>query len=172
MIEQKRPESYSADDIKAALRLRHPPEAWLYAEEVAYYTTSSTPRYLRRARRWWRIIDAFAMSLWPSKKFERVAYEIKVNRADFLREIRDPDKRQFAMAFSNRFYFVMPDGVADKREIPDECGLMIVKEGRARIYKRAPWREIEPWPPGFVASFGRRVYRQALAVARGNGDDD
>lgn len=162
--EQKATESYTADDVLAALRLRHPPEAWLYAEEVAYFITPGAPRHLRYVG-WGRIIDAFAMALWESRRFERVAYEIKVSRAGFLRELRNPDKRKFAMAFSNRFYFVMPVGIADKREIPDGCGMMIVRQGHARVHKQAPWREIEPWPPGFVASFGRRVYKQALIAA-------
>lgn len=32
-----------------------------------------------------RYVDAFAFNTYPSKKFWRVAYEVKVSRADFLK---------------------------------------------------------------------------------------
>ena len=156
-----------------ALRERHTLErGWLYAEEVWCVPDSSWPDTLRRTpdgvyTGWSRSIDAYAMALWPSMRYERVAYEVKANRGDFLSELSDPGKRHYAMCLSNRMYFVMPDGVADKREIPDGCGIMLYRNGKVRVHKRAPWTWIEEWPTGFVACFGKR-----LAYPTRNGGDD
>ena len=106
------------------------------------------------------------MAIWESKRYERVAYEIKVSRADFLKELSDPGKRHFALALSNRFYFVLPDGVADKWEIPDGCGMMLYRNGSVRVHKQVPWKEIVEWPLGFVASFGRRLAQARDSAGR------
>lgn len=59
---------------------------------------------------------------------ERLSFEIKISRADFLSEMRKPQKRRAAMAYSNRFYFVTPPGLIKAEEIPNECGLIEVFE--------------------------------------------
>lgn len=68
-------------------------------------------------------MDAWAIDCYPSNGHMTVAYEIKVSRSDFLREIRDPSKRIYAMKWSQQFYFVAPVGLISKSELPLECGL-------------------------------------------------
>lgn len=41
-----------------------------------------------------RYIDVAAFNCWPSKRFSRIAYEIKSSRADFKREIETPKKKE------------------------------------------------------------------------------
>jgi len=104
-------------------------------------------------------VDLFAIHVYPSKRNERVAFEIKISRDDFNRELRKPLKRWAGMLFSNRFFFAAPKGLIDRNEVPTECGLIEVAGGVAHVVVKAPWREsMQPtWP--FVAALARRVRR-------------
>jgi len=106
-------------------------------------------------------IDVFVLNTYPSKQFQRMAFEIKVSRSDFLREIKNPNKRRFAMAMSNEFYFVAPKGLLKNSDIPLNCGLMEVityKENHhIKTVVPAIWRDNMPPSWSFVASICRRV---------------
>jgi hypothetical protein len=54
---------------------------------------------------------------------------VKVSRADFLGELRQPIKRRMGMRYSNEFYFVAPGGLVNPDEVPVDCGL--IEAGRA-----------------------------------------
>jgi hypothetical protein len=93
----------------------------------------------------WRI-DAYAVRCWAGGiGHRRVAMEVKVSRSDFLSEIRKPAKRANALDVSHEFYFVTPYALVRPDEVPDECGLMFVKDGRTKIAKRAPLRTPRPF---------------------------
>lgn len=104
-------------------------------------------------------IDFWAINCYLSKKFEKIAFEIKVSRSDFLNEIKNPEKRQQALLFSNRFYFAAPKGLIRPEEIPPECGLVEFEAGstRCRWTKEAPWRDVSEPSWSFLASLARRV---------------
>lgn len=69
-------------------------------------------------------LDAFALNCLPHTAMKRICYEVKVSRADFLCEVRQPLKRRAGMRFSNEFYFVTPPGLVDLSEVPVDCGLI------------------------------------------------
>ncbi len=107
-------------------------------------------------------IDLFVMGLIPSLAFEKIAFEIKTSRSDFLSEINKPQKRKLALLFSNLFYFATPVGLVKKDELPPECGLMEIyqnsfTDSKCKISVQAPWREqcLPNW--AFIASICRRV---------------
>jgi hypothetical protein len=77
---------------------------------------------------------------------KRICYEVKVARADFLSELKQPLKRRMGMRYSNEFYFVTPAGLVDVREIPPECGL--VEAGRAPAEE---WRTLIRRQAGFFS---------------------
>lgn len=143
-----------------ALKERHPIESWIFATEVNTSTGYSAqhqdgPGGTRR-------IDAFAMSLWPSRNFKRVAYEIKVSRADWLNEIKNPMKRVQAWHLSNEFWFAVPDGIVERgdwRRDMAGCGLLIVRrDGSIEITNRnraSNRKHCFPMPIGFIASLMR-----------------
>jgi hypothetical protein len=107
------------------------------------------------------------MSFYPSRKFERIAYEVKVSRSDFLREIADPNKREMAMSLSNRFYYVAPKGMIGKDDVPEDCGLITVGYPEDKNYLvaytlvLAPFRDVPDPPLRFVASLVRRARDKA-----------
>ena len=150
------------------LETLHPPPAWVFLTEV---------RSRAGYHAWERYIDAFAMSMWPSMKHLRVAYEVKSSRSDWLRELRLPRnlvrlrqiegkaKCEHAVALSNRFYFVLAEGVwrpQDRTRLPKNTGVKIVRADgrRSRNVVRAPTRQVGPMPAGFVAMLLRAAKRE------------
>jgi hypothetical protein len=114
-------------------------------------------------------IDAFACGLW-TKNWGSMAYEVKVTRADFQREIKKPLKRRMALRYSNLFWFVTPQGLVEPSELPIETGLMEVHlatvsydpptEGwHTKVVVPAPWRDIPPPTWSLFCAVARRVQR-------------
>jgi hypothetical protein len=69
-------------------------------------------------------LDAFALNCLPHMSMKRICYEVKMSRADFLSEIKQPLKRRMGLRYSNEFYFVTPPGLLHTSEVPVECGLL------------------------------------------------
>lgn len=80
-------------------------------------------------------IDAWAMAKsWAHPRV--VAYEIKVNRNDFLND----NKWVKYLRCCNEFYFVCPKGLIDKGEVPENVGLIYISDkGKARKVVKAKY---------------------------------
>lgn len=105
-----------------------------------------------------RIMDFFAFNTYPSKGFLRIAYEVKVSRADFSKELQNPTKRQPAETLANECWFVTPAGMVKPDEVPEGWGLLEVMKNQEglRAKKKAQYRNIENLPLGFIAAILRR----------------
>lgn len=101
-------------------------------------------------------LDFFALHTWRSKGYRAVAYEIKVSRADFKRELEQPVKRIYAEKISHECFFVVPRGLVLADEIPDGWGLMVADAGGLKLLKHGTQRKEVRWTPAFVASMARR----------------
>lgn len=69
-------------------------------------------------------------------------FEVKVKRADFLKEIRTAKWKGY-LDHCHRFYFASLSGVIDKEEVPDECGLIVRGQRGWKIIKLAKKRDPE-----------------------------
>jgi hypothetical protein len=69
-------------------------------------------------------LDGYALNCLPHTSMRRVCYEVKISRADFLSEMKQPLKRRAGLRYSNEFYFVTPAGLLNTSELPIECGLV------------------------------------------------
>lgn len=103
-----------------------------------------------------RRMDFYAFNMWPSKRFVKIAYEVKISRADFARELKNPLKREAAEVLADECYFVCPVGMVTVDEIPEGWGLIDVTAGGLRKKKNATQRKVETLPIDFVASIARR----------------
>ena len=148
----------SADPIEQAIKNRHSDFRGKLKGILIFELATGTGFSAGEPNR----IDAFFMSDIPSKGLNRIAYEIKWSRSDFLRELRYPLKRRAALRVSNQFYFVAPPGVAKKEEIPLECGLMEFKDGRLHVVVEAPYRDGLPANWLFFAAVARRFQKEAV----------
>lgn len=144
--------------IARALAVRHPvAKGWVYlpglrtksgfADSTGYL---STPCQMRT-------LDAFAIHTWPSQKFCRVGYEIKSDRGDFLRELKDPNKHMQGYFLCHEFWFAMAEGIfrRDEDDLTNigGCGILEVSQDGAIKPLVAPTHH-EPLgtPETFLAS--------------------
>lgn len=161
---------FSASSIAEILAQRHPPDRWIFVTELSTTTgiVQAGDRFDPLGAK--RKIDAFAMALWPSLGYERVAYEIKVSRQDWLRELNSPIKKTQAYLLSDHFYFVLAEGIFRKEDWIKTrnimlCGIYEVQpDGRLKTIRAGGQLRAEPaWPmpEAFVASLLRRVRQMA-----------
>ena len=113
-------------------------------------------------------LDAWSIPLWPSLGNNIVAYEVKTARSDFLREIKNPEKRLAGIKRSNQFYFVTSAKVVrEPNEIPEECGWIEFMNGELIERKPAPVRECEKPDWGTVKAICRRAFgSEVIALNR------
>lgn len=140
-----------SQDILDALRALHPAEQWAFFRELRIGTGYGKDSDQR--------LDAWAIHFFPSEHCKRVAYEVKVSRSDFRREVRAPLKRRWALLLSNEFYFAAPAGLIKPDELPPEAGLVELDapDGRVRRVVAAPWRDTPPPTYRFLAGICRRA---------------
>lgn len=104
-----------------------------------------------------RRIDLFCIS--AEKGNYTTAYEIKVSRGDFLKDIKDDLKQRGARLYSTNFYYVAPKDMIKPEEIPVWAGLMEydfeTKSFRKRIPAPLQSRNMPSW--GLICSLVRRV---------------
>ncbi len=67
-------------------------------------------------------------------------YEIKVSRADFLKD----DKWPQYLPYCNEFYFVTVPGVCEKAELPEHVGLLVTSANGSRLMtkRKAVYRDV------------------------------
>jgi hypothetical protein len=91
----------------------------------------------------------------------REAYEIKVDRRDFLNEINNPQKRLRAYAVCDNYWFAVPEKLVSADEVPPECGLMWISRHLTRpiIVKMPTNLNSDPPSPLFMMDVARRAYQ-------------
>ena len=148
-------EKVTAETIKALIANKYDSGSNAGKFAVFFELKGGTGAYAHGA------IDAFVMNVWPSAKYARYAFEIKISRQDLMHELNNPQKRDWSMGISNEFWFVCTAGICEPEEIPENCGLMVVsKNGKQlRIKKRAQYRESQPLELWEIASIIRAAAR-------------
>ncbi|TYB71187.1 hypothetical protein FXF51_01755 [Nonomuraea sp. PA05] len=71
-----------------------------------------------------RQADLIRIGLWPSRGYALDVHELKVTRADWLRELADPGKADAWWPHCSRFWVVAPAGVVHTNELPPGWGLL------------------------------------------------
>lgn len=104
-----------------------------------------------------RRIDMFMIS--SEKGNYTTAFEIKVSRGDFLRDIKDEAKQRGARLYSSNFYYVAPKGMLNPEEIPMWAGLMEYDFENGQFNERivAPLQSRNTPSWSLVCSLVRRV---------------
>lgn len=109
-----------------------------------------------------RTADFVAMDLWPSGGLKLHGHEVKVSRADWLRELKDPSKAAEFIPFMDCWWLVAASAaVARPDELPDGWGLMVMHAGALSVVTPAPWRKPEPMPASRLAALLRAVAQTA-----------
>jgi hypothetical protein len=104
--------------------------------------------------------DAVAFNCYPSSGLIRLAFEIKISRSDWLRELKDPGKRSWLERHFHECWLVAPDGIARESEIPTDWGWMIPNGDGLKRRVVARSRTPDPMPEMMIASCLRAVCGQ------------
>ncbi len=104
--------------VLALLRERHSPPNWGFLAHVPDSTGGAR-----------RVCDALAMNLWRSQGMALHGYEIKADRRDWRRELKDPSKADLIAGYCDHFDVVAPPGVVKHKELPPAWGLIEVVTG-------------------------------------------
>jgi hypothetical protein len=108
-----------------------------------------------------RRADAISLDLWASRDHLIQGFEIKASRADWLNELRDPEKAAPAVAVCDRFWLVTPPDIVRPGELPEHWGHLVAAPTAGfrpfQVARRAP-----PLTPmlsrGFYATLMKRAW--------------
>jgi hypothetical protein len=83
-------------------------------------------------------VDLLAVCAWASGDFDLHGHELKVSRADWLRELRKPTKADAGMARCDYWWLAAPPGVAYPQELPEGWGFLELRGQNVRRVTQAP----------------------------------
>lgn len=143
------------NDLWLMLRAKYAAPEWAIFREVPASTGGGS-----------RSADAIAMNLWRSRGLKIVGFELKRDRRDWLRELKDPEKAETLASLCDEWWLVTSQGVVkDETEVPGPWGwLCTTKNGKALRVKRKATplkplkRKLEPIGRSFVAALIRRAH--------------
>lgn len=136
------------------LRKRYAQPEWVLVEEVAPNTGGGT-----------RYADAVAVNLWNSRGHAIHGFEIKVSRADWLKELKQPEKAESVFSFCDHWWIVAPKEIIKDGELPTSWGLLDLTESGLRVKMEAPRLQPRSVTRGFFASLVRRSFENISAIA-------
>jgi hypothetical protein len=136
-------------ELTMALAERYSGDAWAFLPQVR-----SSVGYAERTV---RTADALAMGLWPSRGLELHGFEIKCERADWIKELNNPAKADKICRFCDRWWLVANEGIVQPGELPATWGLLCPR-GNKLVCKTEPNKcEAEPMTRLFLAAMIRGV---------------
>ena len=132
-------------DLEFYLSNRYCQPEWAFFPQVRSSTGSAN-----------RVADGIAMNMYRSRKHEIHGFEIKVSRADWLNELKNPQKADVIFSYCDKFWLVVSDkDIVQSGELPKGWGLMTVR-GKGLVMKvRAEYVKAEVLDYGFIASLLR-----------------
>ncbi len=92
-----------------------------------------------------RYCDAMIFGLWPSRGMQVIGVEIKVNRYDWLKELRSPEKADEIGKYCDLWFIAAPDGVVKLEEVPPSWGWWVPRKDSLTIAKQ-PMPSMDPMP--------------------------
>lgn len=147
-----------AHDLEQLIRNRFAPPSYAFLPQVRNQTGYS--KGIRTA-------DALAMCLFPSRGLYLNGFEIKINRGDWLKELKT-DKAEDIAYYCDFWYVVAPVDIVKVEEVPASWGLMNPFGRTLRIVKKAEKLKSNPLDVVFVAAILRRAVEYILPEAKIN----
>lgn len=105
-----------------------------------------------------RSLDYMVVNLWESRGLSITGIELKSNRSDWLRELKNPKKQENHFKYCDYFYLLTDnEGVASAGEIPEAWGWYHIKGSRIFTMKNAPKQNAAPVDRSFLCAMLRRA---------------
>lgn len=111
------------------------------------------------------IADIMILGAWHSSGNLLEGFEVKVSRADWLNEVKNPTKCLPSKQYCHKWWLVIADASMVKEgELPEDWGMMAVQNDALKIVKPAPMLEPVPLAMDFVASLLRTDARESIPL--------
>lgn len=150
MTTDKKEEKVNEFIVAQRLAKKYPQPAYAFITRVRNQTGYGV-KELRTA-------DAIAMSLWPSRGLGIQGFEIKVSRADWLKELSDPAKADEMQQFCNYWWLVVHDAkIVNLSELPHTWGLIVAGKNGNKVVKDAPFQKAKDIDYQLLAGILRNV---------------
>lgn len=108
-----------------------------HLRDTGFFCATEVPLTRKGAFGWNQRADVYAIKLHEFAKKDTRIYEIKTSRADFLKDV-DAGKAEAYGEHARRVYYVVPQGLIKKSEVPDGIGLMVFYETSGFKVLQAP----------------------------------
>lgn len=128
-----------------------------------------------------RIADALVLDTWSAPHSELTeterdsarwgerqsvhGFEVKISRADWLAELRDPEKADAWGRYCHYFSLVAADRRIVRDDLPNGWGLLIPHGTSLRLVVKPRRRDPRPMPTSIVVSIARAVQKTETAIA-------
>lgn len=108
-----------------------------------------------------RTADLIVRDLWESAGVALHGFEVKVSRADWLAELRDPTKADRFRRHCDYWWLAVHDASIVHDDLPDGWGLIVMSGNTMRARVQAPRLTPEPMDPIMRASLDRSIAKTA-----------
>lgn len=110
-----------------------------------------------------RSADVVMVGLWPSRGCLIEGMEIKVSRADWLRELKKPQKAEAFVPYCDHWWIVAADAdVVKASELPPTWGLMVASGRGLGVVQQAPKLGCKPLDRELLAAMLKRATATAI----------
>ena len=120
-----------------------------------------------------RVCDYMAIDLWRSYGTNAGpklhGHEVKVSRADWLAELRDPSKAEAFAQYCDFWWLVVSDRAIVRDDLPPGWGLMVPHGRSVKVVVQAERRVPDPLPRDVQATLTRAVTKTTLRLAAHDG---
>jgi hypothetical protein len=138
----------NAEDVVDLLKLKYAAPAWAFLPQVRNQTGYNSVT---------RTADAIAMGLWPSRGLHLHGFEIKVDRGDWLSELKRPEKAEEIARHCDYWWIVATENVISLGEAPTMWGVMLATKKGLKVIKEATLLSNENIPKQFLAAILRKA---------------
>jgi hypothetical protein len=148
LADAKGPKTYTTAELVERVRAKYSAPAWVTLTEVRDGTGFATAG---------READVVAFGTWPSRGLAVLGFEVKKDRSDWLREMKNPAKAEAIARFCDEWWVVANRDVVKLEELPPAWGLFTPKGGGLGVERQATRLTPEPVDRLFLMSVVRNV---------------
>jgi hypothetical protein len=109
-------------------------------------------------------VDVAVFDMWPSTGLMRSAFEIKVSRSDFLRELQHPTKYKWVQESFHEFWYVAPQDAIKREELPANAGWLCPRADKLIVKRHAVRNEHAKLDDVLLAAFMRAAAKEIWRI--------
>lgn len=160
-------EVWTADRLAAMIEKKYP------SGELDIYNPTVILREVANGTSWAasRWVDVAVFQMWKTKGLTRSAFEIKISRHDFLRELGQPEKHRWVQESFHEFWFVAPEDTIQVEELPVGVGFMYPRGDKLCIKRHAVRNPNPKLDDVLLAAFMRSAWK-SMKAARSVGEKE